>query len=373
MRVKSYYSASVEAAIAQARQELGPEAMLLNSRRAMPEARHLGEYEVVFASPAGDRPAAAETTDLTHKQKDPTVDRLSQEVSELRRQLERTASMFQRASAIANSPVANNAEYLEMFSSLVGSEVDAELAHRILKAARTASEAAPAVTLEQAVHHQIAQLLTTSSDLGTAAPGPKVVALTGPPGVGKTATLVKIAVRYGIARHQRVQLLSLDVDRVGAAEQLRSFAAVLGVGFEVIPPSALDHMLGRYGHHDLILIDTPGFDSKHADLFTDLTRVVAGDARIDTHLVLSASMKAADLDRTCQRYLVFRPAKLLFTRLDETCAYGAIVNQVVARRLPLSFLCSGQSVPEDLVAADAQRVAGLVLDAGLPRAEMAAA
>src|SRR3974377_385259 len=55
MKIKSYYSRTVEDAIASARQEMGPEAMLVNSRKAPPEGRHLGEYEVVFANvgPAG--------------------------------------------------------------------------------------------------------------------------------------------------------------------------------------------------------------------------------------------------------------------------------------------------------------------------------
>src|SRR5208337_4770648 len=70
--------------------------------------------------------------------------------------------------------------------------------------------------------------------LGRGEANPRIVALVGPPGCGKTTTLVKLAVNYGLAARRPVMLLSMDTYRVAAAEQLRSYAAILGVGFQVV-------------------------------------------------------------------------------------------------------------------------------------------
>ena len=80
----------------------------------------------------------------------------------------------------------------------------------------------------------------------------------------------------------------------------------------------------------------------------DLARLIASHPEIDTHLVLSASMRPADLARIADRYEIFQPKKLLFTRLDETDRYGALVSEAARRSLPISFLATGQQIPDDL-------------------------
>ena len=190
-----------------------------------------------------------------------------------------------------------------------------------------------------------------------------VVALVGPPGAGKTTALVKLAAQFGLVSHKPVQILTTDVFRIAAADQLRSLAAILGIGFDVAEtPGALAQLLEEHRSKELIFVDTPGLARADMEDAEDLAQFLATHPEMDTHLVVPASMRSADLDRIIDRYAVFAPRKLLFTRLDETSRFGALVSQAHRRSLPLSFFTTGQQIPEDLEPAEKSRLVELILE-----------
>jgi flagellar biosynthesis protein FlhF len=198
--------------------------------------------------------------------------------------------------------------------------------------------------------------------LGTADSSPRITALVGPPGAGKTTTLVKLAVNYGLACRRPVLLLSVDTYRVAAADQLRSYASILGVGFQVLDTvSALAQTIEENRGKELILIDTAGLGFADFDSSSDLARFLSARNDIDRQLVLSSSMKPADLTRVIDSYDIFRPQRLLFTRLDETASLGPIFNEAVRTGKPLSFFTTGQRIPEDLETATHSRLIELIL------------
>jgi flagellar biosynthesis protein FlhF len=142
------------------------------------------------------------------------VDKLSQEVSELRQQMERLASALTRSGA-GMAGIAADAELSKIFATLSQAELDADLAYDVV-----AQVGAP-VTAE-ALRAVLGRLVRTDSEVGRPGSSPRTVALVGPPGSGKTTTLVKLAVQYGITSRRPAQILSLDTYRIGAAEELRS-------------------------------------------------------------------------------------------------------------------------------------------------------
>ena len=190
--------------------------------------------------------------------------------------------------------------------------------------------------------------LATSSRRRRSAP--LVVTLVGPPGVGKTTTLVKLAVRYGESgSFSPVQILSVDNYRVAAAEQLRTYASVLGAGFEVLPSvAALDKALHAASAREVILVDTPGLGWRDFDIAEDLAGFLAGRDNSVVHLTMPASMKPSDMERIADLYEIFKYDSLLFTKLDETGTIGPIVSESWRRRRPLSYFSFGQRIPEDL-------------------------
>jgi flagellar biosynthesis protein FlhF len=360
MRLKSFFANSVEEAIRQARHELGPDAMLVNSKRTAVDAQHLGAYEVVVC---GDAPECA-PEDPDRKGAEfgrragssgisaLPVDQLSRDVSELKQQMEKLALTLARSGS-GMASIAFDADLSRAFTTLTDAELDTELAYDVVS--RISSPVTP-----ETLRVELAKLTNVDAQLGCPNAASRIVALVGPPGSGKTSALVKLAVQYGVTPRKPVQVLTTDTYRIAAAEELRSYAAILGIGFQVLEtPAALAQGLQENRHKDLVLIDTPGLSRNELEMSEDWAKVLATQPGMDTHLVLPASMRTADLKRVAEQYGIFRPDKLLFTRLDETETLGPILSLSMRMQKPISFLSSGQRIPEDLEPASAD----ILLDA----------
>jgi len=387
MKIKSYFARTVEGAMATARQELGPDAMLVNSRKTSLETRHLGEYEVVFATGAPSAEAAAaalappgesNSSSAQPFSPQPFGERLVTEVADLKKELENmrraiTRSAFAPAQWVGVAPDVSDA-----YAMLTAGEVAPDIARDIVQAAGSrlaASRPSPsrsprpgspnpvdAAAFQQALLEELQSRFQVAPTLGTGPNQPRIVALVGPPGCGKTTTLVKLAVNYGLAARRPVLLLSMDTQRVGAAEQLRSYAAILGVAFQVLQTTnALAQAIEENRGKELIFIDTPGFAFGDLEDSTSLAHFLSTRPDIDTHLVLSASMKSADLTRMVDAFEILRPQHLLFTKLDETASFGPIFSEAARTGKPLSFFTTGQRIPEDLEAVTQARLVDLIM------------
>jgi flagellar biosynthesis protein FlhF len=357
MRLKSYFSWTVEAAMELARRELGEEALLVNARPATPETRHLGAYEVVFgatgAPPAPPVPVSptltsngsATRTGAAPKDFAPPADRITRDVADMRREIERLARSLRGAHMFLPGPLAPATESpcSEAYTRLLDNELDGMIAQSV-------AQGAP-----------LEQFFEVDSTLGRHGSTRAVIALVGPPGAGKTTTLIKLAARYGAGSRSLPQIITTDVFRIAAVDQLRALASILGIGCEVAEtPLALAQALEEHGAKELVFIDTPGLANGEMEDGGDLARIIATHPEIDTHLVLPASMKLADMRRVIERYAIFHPDKLLFTRLDETERYGALISEPSRCGLPVSFLASGQQIPDDLEPATKARMIEMV-------------
>lgn len=344
--VKSFFAASIPDAMEQARRELGSDALLLNSREAPPEARHLGDYEVVFGAWPETAPPA---TRASAPSPAPTsrIEELHSRLYEIRQMIGRIGPSF--AARPADDPGVARA--------LTDAGVDLELARSIERAVRKrmskgavleisgARKSPPTETSWMAATvDELDSRFEVQPEIG------RVAALVGPPGSGKTTTLVKLAITQYLRQGQPLRLISTDTLRIGGAEQLRTYAAILGVPFHAVESTvALAQAIDSAPPNTAILIDTPGYGAAaQQELGDDLAQFLARRQDIDTHLVLTASMSPADLRSTTDRFQVFRPGKLLFTRLDETTSSAAIFSETARTHKPLSFFSHGQSVPEDL-------------------------
>ncbi len=336
----------------QARQELGSEAMLMNSQRTGAQAAHLGRYEVVFAYADGGAAAASST------QETPAPDnRLAAEVADLKRQMERIATTLARSTAALARPGVQPDAAMAL-AQVNEAELDAALANELVLAAREAEQDFPDLNINELV----ARALRARVAVDTAMPGAGgVVALVGPPGAGKTSTLVKLAIHHGLMTRTPCHFVTTDTLRIAAADQLRAFAAILGIGFEVAEtPAGFENSL-QANRNKLVFVDTPGLSTADTTEMEDLRRTLEGRATV--HLVLSAAVRLSDMARIAEQFENLHPAKLIFTRLDETRKFGPMLSLAAQQERPVSFLSRGQRIPDDLEPADADALTRLVLNA----------
>ncbi len=366
MRIKSFFASSVDAALCEARRELGPEAMLIESRRSAPEARRFGDYEVVCAVTTPGAAPAAKPREAggggLRAERKPEAN-LPNGVEALAGRLERLAYALHRAESIALR-LGVSAELEPAVRELEAAEVDPEWIAVILS--RAAAAGAPPSAEQSSpldrILSAIASLIPVEPKLGPGNSLRQIVAVIGPPGGGKTTALVKMAARHAVAARRPSLVISADTQRVGATEQLRSFASILGAGFVAVESvRALRQTLDEHPGKEWVWIDTPGWSRDDASDGQALMECLASLPGIDTHLVLPASMRTGDLAECTGRFLIAAPAKLLFTRLDETRVYGPILNECARTGLPLSFFSTGPRIPEDLTTAGSEQVAGWIL------------
>jgi flagellar biosynthesis protein FlhF len=256
-----------------------------------------------------------------------------------------------------------------MDTALVRQLTEAAMATRTPHPVRTSS-APESDSLHAAVRREMEKRITVDSHLGREGSRRTVVAFVGPPGRGKTTTLVKVAITCGLAKRIPVRIFSMDARRIAAEEQMRSYAAILAVPFQSFENVAgLDQALAAGWGQDartetLTLIDTAGYGPGEMAEAGQLAAYLASNSEIDVHLVLRADTRTADLVRGVERYSMFRPGKLIFTGLDEAESFGAGFSAAVRCGLPVSFLSAGQRVPEDIYPAAGGQLAGLVLTGG---------
>lgn len=183
--------------------------------------------------------------------------------------------------------------------------------------------------------------------------GPDIIALVGPTGVGKTTTAAKLAAWYHLHEGKKVTMLSMDCYRIGATDQLRTYARIMRLPCEVaIRKDDLAAAVARHQDADLIIIDTAGkspYDQNHVAELADWFAPVSNAQLL---LCLSATTKKEDLAHIVSSYQPLAPYSVILTKLDETRAYASLCQQVAAANMPVGYLTMGQRVPEDFMVAD---------------------
>lgn len=214
----------------------------------------------------------------------------------------------------------------------------------------------------------VSQLCGQTAPLELGINKPRIVALIGPTGVGKTTTIGKLAAGFSVVDKRKVALITADTYRVAAVEQLKTFGEIIGVTVDVVmTPTELVKALKLHTDKELIFIDTAG-RSPHHDLHMSELRAFLNKAQPDvTMLVMSATTQLTDQLRIYQRFEDLS-THLIFTKLDETACAGSLLSILEQTTLPTAYLTNGQNVPYDIEVATENSLARYVLGEEMPRA-----
>ena len=181
----------------------------------------------------------------------------------------------------------------------------------------------------------------------------RVVALVGPTGVGKTTTVAKLAANFKLVHGMRVGLVTVDTYRIAAVEQLKTYAEIIDLPLAVAnDPGEMPRAIDELGAVDMVFIDTAGRSPRDEVKIRELAEFMAQARPDEVHLVLSAGGGEQTLRSAVDRFTQVRADRLILTKLDEAEGFGAILGVLGQANRPVSYLTTGQAVPDDIEPAD---------------------
>ena len=332
MQLKRYRSTSVGEALDLARAELGPQALVLSTRLVAARGWRgwMGRRQVEVTA----------AVDLGMSESRPALE---------------PARPLELPEEPLMAPTPSLAKWQEgLVARLCATGLDRELAADVAGAfPRWRRRDVSIDSLRHALSDQLADLATVG-DLGSG-----IDVFVGPPGVGKTTTIAKIAARRRVHDGTRVTLVAADGYRVGAVEQLRLYADIIGAPF-VVARTAGDLAGAIQDAAGPTLVDTAGRSPRDEE-FARLVAAVTGRPNVRTHLVLPASLARREAERALNLFAGAAPRRVVLTRVDETESIAPLVGLLRERSLRVTYLGTGQRVPEDLEIGTADTLAARVL------------
>ena len=226
--------------------------------------------------------------------------------------------------------------------------------------------------IRQQLHRLIIERLECGGTIKPTVGERQVVAFVGPTGSGKTSTLAKVAASARFETGCQVGMITVDTFRLGAVDQLLQYAELMSASLEVVSSSdQIGGALERLADCDLVLIDTAGRSHRDAEQLVLLKELIQAAQPDLVQLVVSATCARAQVCDTLDKFSDVGPTQLLITKLDEAVAFGEWISVLCEATLPVSYLTTGQHVPQDISVASPRRLANLLLgnssyDAAVP-------
>ncbi len=398
MTLKTYQAPTMAQALAEVKRDLGRDAVILHTRTFrrggllrfwrrqiwevtaspnlnVPQRLGSGTYEAqsrdegetavdapakaALALQADDAPTDAPTAPVGPQQ-------LAGQVHEIRRMMDELLQRPAGAAVEAWPGVPVEVKHLQ--KQLVGQDVDPAFAEKLLK------QLCMSLTGEQLADRkllraELRKLLSAHIRTGQAEPARKarqgraqVISLIGPTGVGKTTTIAKLAANYKLREGKTVGLITIDTYRIAAVDQLRTYADIIEVPLRaVLTAGELHQAVEAMRGLDVVLIDTAGRSQNNRLRLSQLKSFTAAAEPDEVHLVVSATANRACMTKVLERFVPLGANRIIVTKLDEAGSFGVFLNVSEAGGGPISYVTTGQDVPEDIARANADNLAECIL------------
>lgn len=365
MKIKRYFARDMREALAKVREEQGPDAVILSNKKidggieivaAVDYDENLFTPALVEAETApepsretaAEAPAASAAAPHVVWSQDPSMQAMRDEINGIRELLETQLSGLAWGELGKRKPV--RAALVRKLSSL-------GLTPRVVR--ELAAQAPETLGIDAAWRKALgvfAHRIPSVEDQLLNDGG--VIALLGPTGVGKTTTAAKLAARFAL-RHgaEQVALVTADTYRVGAVEQLRTYARIMNVPVRVTKNtqelrSALEDLYDRR----LVIVDTAGMSQRDVRLGEQLKMITDGSPMVQPYLVMSAVSQYRVAEESIRAFSKVDLDGCIITKLDECSELGGLLSALIEHQLPVAYTTNGQRVPEDLQPARAHNL-----------------
>ena len=237
----------------------------------------------------------------------------------------------------------------ELLQRMIESQVREELAHSLAKEADLMLRRQQGTNASEILEHLILEKIGKSAPIQHKKFTQKVILVIGPTGVGKTTSIVKLSAEFSVKQRKKVGIINTDTFRIGAQEQLQTYADILDVPLQIVYQlEELDETMAALSERDIIFIDTAGkkpSDEQHREDLLDIIKRVKPE---DILLCISATTSYAAIKEIIDAYSFLGDYKLLMTKVDETKFRGNMLNVCWYAQKPLAYVTTGQNVPDDI-------------------------
>lgn len=350
MKIKKYIGFTAHEAMIKMKKELGPEAIILNTRTI----RQKG-FLSIFKKPMVEITAAYRAKDILPSQV-PKVDKLNEINNEL-------AILKNMMKKISTSVVEKNTEIprelKEYQRKLIENGVEYYTAKSILKklSEQIDFNNKDDRSIEKIMKYVLSEYIGDVKPLNVNAPYQKVIFFVGPTGVGKTTTLAKIAAQLVMEKKYDIGLVTSDTYRIAAVDQLKTYSDILKLPLEVAyNQEDMYKTLIKFKEKDFIFVDTAGINHRKIDEEDPIYKIINSVKNKEVYLVLSGTTDYNTLKSIINHYSFIEDYKIIFTKLDEAEGFGSILNAKYLTKSPVSYITTGQNVPNDIEVLDRDKV-----------------
>ena len=404
MKIRRYIAANTQEAILKVKMDLGNEALILNTRKvykkgilrffAKPMFEVLAaideDYEAKknqaaknAAEEKNQQVIAYNTSRLERNEtaadgrKEVNINK-NEKMSELETKVNSMESILQKIYQHVQPAIEKDAEQdvslenqqvlskvLQIFSNnLLKNEVDADIVKQITDMVKEKlGENISVSDTASVLYNIISGIFGKPETIKLREDGkPTVAIFVGPTGVGKTTTLAKIAANFALNQKKSVAFITADTYRIAAVEQIKTYADILGIEVSVVyTPNEIIPAIDSFSDKDIILIDTAGRSHKNLSQFEELKKMVDAAQADEVYLVLSATASLSTCKEILKNYSFLKDFRIIFTKLDEASVPGIIFNAKYLTRKSISYITTGQSVPDDIEVVNIDKITKILL------------
>lgn len=351
MKIKKYVGVNTQEAMNKLKAELGPEAIILNTR----VIKQKGIFSF-FKKPLIEITAAVDENQFNDVKLNnvKNMDNINNELKRLRNIVEEVAMNI---SNDENKLIDDNLALYR--DNLVKNGVEYDIATNLINGIDEK------IDLQNKTEEEIRQIICYNirEHLGNVKPldlteTPKTVFFIGPTGVGKTTTLAKMAAQMVIKGNNNIGLITADTYRIAAVDQLRTYSEILKLPLKVIyKPEDMYKAMAELYDKEIIFVDTAGRSHKDKGLISETKGLINSVKNKEVYLVLSMTTDFLTINSIISQYRFIDDLKVIFTKLDEAETYGNILNTIYKHKCTLSYLTNGQDVPDDIKIVNTSEIA----------------